>query len=71
MLIFNFDKFLLNNIYHACNCILTENFFKPYLCSIIQLPNITEVIIFCFSVLKIYFLYVVIFSEILDLDSHP
>ena len=46
MLTFNCGKFLLNNAYHAYKCMLTKNFLKHYLCSIIKLPKITKVIIF-------------------------
>ena len=45
MLIFNFGRFLLNNAYHAYNCMLTE---MPYLFSIIKLPKITKVIVLLF-----------------------
>ena len=48
MLIFNFFRFPLNNVYHAYNCMLTEQFLKPYLYSIIKLPKITKVIAFLF-----------------------
>ena len=46
MLIFNFGRLLLNNAYHAYNCMLTEKFLKPYLYSIIKLPKITKVFFF-------------------------
>ena len=32
MIIFNFDKFLLNNACHGHNCMLTGKNLKPYLC---------------------------------------
>ena len=34
--------------YHAYNCMLTKNFLKLYLCSIIKLPKIPKVNIFLF-----------------------
>ena len=48
MLIFYFDKFLLNNAYSIFSCVLTEKFLEPYLRSIIKLSKITEVIIHFF-----------------------
>ena len=48
MLIFNFGRFLLNNAYHAYNCMFTETFLKPFSYSIIKLPKITKVIVFLF-----------------------
>ena len=59
-LIFYFGRFLLNNAYHVYNFMLTGKLLKPYLYSIIKLPRITKVIVFCFSVSQIYFLNVVI-----------
>ena len=32
MLIFYFGRFLLNNAYHAYNCMLTEKLLMPYTC---------------------------------------
>lgn len=48
MSIFYFDKFLLDNAYHAFNYMLTEKFLKPSLCSTTKLPKIPKVINFLF-----------------------
>ena len=48
MLSLNFGKFILNNAYHAYDCMLTEKLLKPYMCWIIKLPKIIKVVILLF-----------------------
>ena len=55
--------------YHAYNCMLTENFLKLYLCSIIKLPKIKKVNIFLFLFITILLSWCgEIETKILDLE---
>ena len=65
MLIFNFGRFLLNNAYHAYNCMLTEKFLKSYLYSVIKLPKITKVIFVLFLCITN------LLSQCVDIETNP
>ena len=65
MLIFNVGKFLLNNAYHAYNCMPIKKLLKPNPCSIIKLPKITKIIIFLFLCITS------VLSQSGDIEANP